>query len=218
MSGLHKNGEEPPLTGVNADLQAADADLAALPDFDRVFRVHAPFVWRALQGLGVREADLEDVCQEVFLVVHRKLGAFQGRSSIRTWIYGIALHAASEYRRRPHLRREEIAAAPPEQSLPAPQHEALELRRAAQRLDAALARLDDDKRAVFVLYEIEELPMSEVAEAVGCPLQTAYSRLHAARRLVEEALSAEERGEAERPRTAAAGVAPSSPRLERSRR
>jgi RNA polymerase sigma-70 factor (ECF subfamily) len=184
---------------VIADPLATNDAFVALPAFDQVFREHAPFVWRALQGLGVREADLEDVCQEVFLVVHRKLARFQGRSSMRTWIYGIGLLAASEYRRRPHLRRE-LAEEPPEQSMPAQQHEELERRRTLARLDAALGRLDEDKRAVFVLYELEELSMSEVAEAVGCPLQTAYSRLHAARKLIEDAFRAGEHDEPERPR------------------
>ncbi len=62
------------------------------------------------------------------------------------------------------------------------------LREARATLDRILDGLDDDKRAVFVLFEIEELPMTEVAMAVGCPLQTAYSRLHAARREVEAAM------------------------------
>jgi RNA polymerase sigma-70 factor (ECF subfamily) len=153
--------------------------------FAQVFTENAPFVWRALRRLGVREADVEDVCQEVFLVVHRQLAGFEARSSIRTWLYGICLRSASSYRRRPHRAREEISAEPPEESIPAPQDDDLERKRALARLDAALDALDDDKRAVFVFYELEQLSMAEIAEAVGCPVQTAYSRLHAARRLVE---------------------------------
>jgi RNA polymerase sigma-70 factor (ECF subfamily) len=157
--------------------------------FEQVFTTNAPFVWRALRRLGVREADVEDVCQEVFLVVHRQLAGFEARSSIRTWLYGICLRAASSYRRRPHRMREEIASTPPEESIPAPQDDDLERKRALARLDAALDELDDDKRAVFVLYELEQLSMAEIAEATGCPVQTAYSRLHAARRLVEASLA-----------------------------
>ena len=157
--------------------------------FEQVFTTHAPFVWRTLRRLGVREADVEDVCQEVFLVVHRQLPGFEARSSIRTWLYGICLRAASSYRRRPHRSREDIASTPPEESIPAPQDDDLERKRALARLDVALDQLDDDKRAVFVLYELEQLSMAEIAEATGCPVQTAYSRLHAARRLVEAALA-----------------------------
>ena len=157
--------------------------------FAQVFTDNAPFVWRALRRLGVREADVEDVCQEVFLVVHRQLAGFEARSSIRTWLYGICLRAASSHRRRPHRTREEISAEPPEESIPAPQDDDLERKRALARLDAALDELDEDKRAVFVLYELEQLSMAEIAEATGCPVQTAYSRLHAARRLVEASLA-----------------------------
>jgi RNA polymerase sigma-70 factor (ECF subfamily) len=160
----------------------------------QIFEENAVYVWRVLRRLGVSEADVEDVCQEVFLVVHRRLDTFDGSSALRTWLYGICMRLASEYRRRPHRRREEVAAAPPEQSIAAPQDEALDRQRALDRLDAALDQLDDDKRAVFVLYEIEQLPMAEIARAAGCPLQTAYSRLHAARAQIEAAMRRQELG------------------------
>jgi RNA polymerase sigma-70 factor (ECF subfamily) len=157
--------------------------------FREIFREHAPFVWRVLRRLGVGEADVEDVAQEVFLVVHRRLAEFEGRSKLRTWIYGIAVRVASDHRRRAHVRRELATDRPPERAGSAPQPKELEQRQARALLDAALARLDEDKRAVFVLFEIEEVAMKEIAEAVGCPLQTAYSRLHAARRELKEALA-----------------------------
>jgi len=168
-------------------MEALPADPSQSVDFSRVFKELGPFVWRALRRLGVREADVEDACQEVFVVVHRKLAGFEGRSSVRTWVYGIAIRVAADHRRRAYVRRERITE-PPEQI--AEPSQSLELEQAEGRamLDAALEVLDDDKRAVFVLYEIEELTMAEVASALGCPLQTAYSRLHAARRIVEEAV------------------------------
>lgn len=160
------------------------------PRFEAAFHEHAPSVWRFVRRLGVREADVEDVCQEVFLVVHRRLPSFEGASSLRTWIFGIASRVASEYRRRPHHRREEIAPeALPETSIDPTQEADLERRRALARLDRALETLDHDKRAVFVLFEIEELPMAEVAAAAGCPLQTAYARLYAARRILQSELA-----------------------------
>lgn len=156
---------------------------------EAIFREHAPYVWRALRRLGVAETDAEDVCQEVFLVVHRRLATFTGECALRTWLYGICIRTASDYRRRPHRLREQPAGDDlPEVRTPAPQEDELERRRSRDRLDAALDTLDEAKRAVFVLYEIEGLLMPEVAEAVGCPLQTAYSRLHAARKLVANVL------------------------------
>jgi RNA polymerase sigma-70 factor (ECF subfamily) len=154
------------------------------PSLREIFDEYAPFLWRTLRHLGIAESDVEDVCQEVFITVHRKLDGFEGRSSLRTWLYGICLRVAWDHRRRAHVRRE-IAVAEPPQRVVEPDQETELLHADTKRLLAALLdRLDEDKRAVFVLYELEELPMKEVAEVVGCPLQTAYSRLHAARSIV----------------------------------
>lgn len=153
--------------------------------FRDIFSEHAPHVWRALRRLGVREADVPDVAQEVFVVVHRKLPEFEGRSTLKTWIYGICVRTASDYRRRAHVRREEPTDRADEGRRSAPQLADLERQEARALLDAALDALDEDKRAVFVLYEIEELDMPHVAEALGCPQKTAYSRLYAARKQVE---------------------------------
>lgn len=172
----------PPPTDVQLSLTPA------APTFAAVFTENAPFVWRALRRLGVREADVPDVCQDVFVVVHRKLPGFEGRSTLRSWIYGICIRTAADHRRRAHVRHEMPTPDPPEGEVAATQTIAVERRQARALLDTALDLLDEDKRAVFVLYEVEELTMSEVAEAVGCPLQTAYSRLHAARRIVKESL------------------------------
>jgi RNA polymerase sigma-70 factor (ECF subfamily) len=153
-----------------------------------VIAAYGPLAGRALRYLGVAEADLEDACQEVFLVVCQRLDDFENRSKIETWLYGICRRVAANHRRSTARRREAPMADPPEVSIPAEQHDALELRDARHRLQHVLEALDEDKRAVFVLYEIERLPMADVAEAVGCPLQTAYTRLHAARDLVMKAL------------------------------
>ena len=150
-------------------------------DVGAVFREHAPFVWRLLRRLGVAERDVPDVTQEVFVVVHKNLAGFEGRSSMRTWVYGICIRAAADYRKRAHVRREVPNGDLPEGAMPALQEHALDLERARRLLDHLLDELDADKRAVYVLFEIEQLPMEEVASAVGCPTQTAYSRYYAAR-------------------------------------
>ena len=152
--------------------------------FGRIFREYAPLVWRALRRLGIGESDVEDLSQEVFMVVHRKLSTFEGRSTLRTWIYGICVRVAADHRKRAHVRRERPTDRVPEERHSAPQIKELEREQARALLDRALETLDPDKRAVFVLYEIEELEMPQVARALGCALQTAYSRLYAARKLV----------------------------------
>ncbi len=159
----------------------------SLPSFREIYREHATFLWRVLRRLGVPEADTEDVLQEVFLVAHRKLASFEHQSSLRTWLYGIAYRSASEYRRRPHVRREVATESPDLGSESAKQPGLLDQHRARQSLDRILAELDEHKRAVFVFYEIEELAMDEVAHIMMCPVQTAYSRLRAARTHVSAA-------------------------------
>jgi RNA polymerase sigma-70 factor (ECF subfamily) len=160
-------------------------------DFDSVFTESSPFVWRVLGRLGVARADLGDVCQEVFLVVYRRLSDYDGRAPVRSWLYGICVRTAADYRRRAHRHHERLFRQPPEQSAPASQHRDIELEQAHARLRQVLDTLDAPKREVFVLYELEELPMSEIARVLGCPLQTAYSRLHAARKVVIEAFRAD---------------------------
>lgn len=159
------------------------------PSFREIFDAHAPHVFRALRRLGVRDADTADGCQEVFVVVHRRLPDFDGTSSVRTWIYGIALRVAAQYRKRAYRRREELAEDVPETAVLPEQDGNVGHAELLARLEATLDKLDDDKRAVFILYELEELTMSEVAEIIGCPLQTAYSRLHAARAIVRKAFT-----------------------------
>ena len=119
------------------------------------------------------------------MVVHRKLHAFEGRSSVRTWLYGIAVRVASAERRAARSRPPPAPSSGPELVDARTPYETTVQAEALARLDRALDSLDDDKRAAFVLYEVEELTMAEVAEALSCPLQTAYSRHAAAKDLVE---------------------------------
>ena len=165
---------------------AADSSVPALaqvaPSPGDLFREHAPFVFRVLRRLGVAEADIDDVCQDVFIAVHKGLARFEGRSSARTWIYAIAVRRAANHARRAFRRYERVTEAPPDSGSEFDPGEAMDQRRARALLDSMLEALGDDQRQVFVLYELEELSMREVAEIVGCPLQTAYGRLRAARR------------------------------------
>ena len=158
------------------------------PAFPELFVDHAGYVERVLRSLGVCEADLPDLRQEVFLVVNRRLDSFEGRSTLRTWLYGICLRVASGHRRRLRRRREHLAAAPPDRGDEPAQHDALLLQQTAELIESALARLPEGQRRAFVLYELEQRPMDEVARKLGCPLKTGFTRLYAARRRVNSAL------------------------------
>lgn len=157
-------------------------------DVATVFREHGPNVHRLLRRLGVPAADVDDAFQEVFVIVHRKLGELEKQSSVRAWVYGICIRVSAKYRRLRNAAREvppEEAAEPIDPTTPI---ENITAKQAREVLGTILDQLDPDKRTVFVLYELEERPMAEVAQMVGCPLQTAYWRLRTAREEVAEAV------------------------------
>jgi RNA polymerase sigma-70 factor (ECF subfamily) len=162
-------------------------------DFESVYAQHAGFVWRVLLGMGVSAAVVEDAVQDVFVVVHKRLSEFDGRHSIRTWLFAIAYRVACDYRRQ--LRRaqsqlpleHEIRDAAPTPAESAEQAEALRV------VGELLDQLDDDKRIVVVLTEIEGMTAPEIAEATGTELNTVYTRLRRARLQLNQAMAARQR-------------------------
>jgi RNA polymerase sigma-70 factor (ECF subfamily) len=165
-------------------------DLPAMttPAFAEIFARHARFVAQSLRRMGVADADLDDVCQEAFLVVHRRLGSFEGRSSLRTWIRGVAIRVAADYRKSARVRARAGVESTDELESPWDDHGRTEARQILQR---AFSALDANKRAVLVLHEIEGFSVPEVALLVGCPVPTAYTRLRAGRLILARTLSDE---------------------------
>lgn len=159
-------------------------DSSEKPTVREVFLREGAFVLRAVRRMGVPDAEVEDVAQEVFLVLHRRMAEYDGVHSMRSWLFGIARRVVADYRRLARVRRERASPAVLTVSTPPEQAAAVERKHARRILDEALESLTDDQREVFVLYELEGMSMREVAELVGCPLQTGYSRLHAARAVV----------------------------------
>jgi RNA polymerase sigma-70 factor (ECF subfamily) len=170
-------------------------------DLRAAFREHHDFVWRSLAHLGVVAEWVDDAVQDVFVIAHRRREAFDGRAPVRHWLYGIARNVALKYRER-HARtvaRETALAQRPEADEAARTSSEAELRRveAADFVEAFLATLDPDQRAVFVLADIEGHSAVEIAAMVGSNINTIYSRLRLARRRFEQALAVrrdEERG------------------------
>jgi len=158
----------------------AHAELFAL-----VYRDCVGTVFRALRRLGIAEAELEDVVQEVFVVVHAKLPQYDAsRCTTKTWVYGITRRVAANRRRRAmRIAKTEAQAPPP---APAVSPERLAGQSQASRLVARfLERLPEAQRSVFELMEIEGLPAQDVAELVGTNRNTVYSRLRRAREAFE---------------------------------
>jgi RNA polymerase sigma-70 factor (ECF subfamily) len=158
-------------------------------DLHAVYAAHAQYVWMTLQRLGVHRSDLEDLCQEVFVVVHRRLASYDPNARMSAWLFGICLRVVAAYRRRAFRRHEQptdFDQNPPGASTAAdPERAALDRHRRAQ-LVAVLDKMDLERRAVFVMFEIDGLGCAEIAELIGVPVGTVYSRLHAARKEFEK--------------------------------
>jgi RNA polymerase sigma-70 factor (ECF subfamily) len=142
------------------------------------------FVAAFLRRLGAPSAEVDDLVQEVFLVVHRQGGYTPGAGQPRTWLGAIALRVASHGRRTRGRRREDsndalLEAKASEARDPS---ETLEIRKSIARVQQALDTLDLEHRAAFVLYEIECETCDAIALSFGVPVGTIYSRLHFARR------------------------------------
>jgi RNA polymerase sigma-70 factor (ECF subfamily) len=150
------------------------------PAFEHVYREHVRFVWRTVRRLGVRDTDVEDVCQRVFEIVHRQLPEFRGDARITTWLFGIVRRVVSDHRRSAYERRRELHDEVEIESAAGQEHVVAE-RQARALLDRLLDELDEDKRVAFVLCDLDGMAVKEVAELVDAPVQTIYSRLHAAR-------------------------------------
>jgi RNA polymerase sigma-70 factor (ECF subfamily) len=159
-------------------------------EFAQLFTAQASYVGHSLRRLGVRDADLEDVTHEVFLVVHRIWPTYDASRPLRPWLFGVAFRVASDYRRLAYVVREratdsaEIAA--PAVRTADPERE-LQRHQTRTQILAALEAIAIDRRAVFILHEIDETPIPEVAAALAIPLNTAYSRLRTARVEFKEA-------------------------------
>ncbi len=156
----------------------------APPDaLSQIYREHAPFVWRSLRRLGVSEDALEDALQDVFLVAARRLETFEGRSSMKTWLFGIAMRVQRS-RSRSRARHDRKLGALAREAGPAPD-DAYGRQDAQRVLTRMLQQLDEDKRAVFVLVELEGEAVVDVARALDANSNTIYTRLRAARKALQ---------------------------------
>lgn len=187
MSGLVERALE---TGVLPGAAAAVSGPSA------VHAAHADLVWATLQRFGVPPEDLEDAFQDVFIVVQQRLGDFDGGARLSTWLFEICRRVASTHRRRAKKLRERTGETLAEDVVDAtsgPERLAEESQ-AREQLARVLDAMDPDRRAFFVMFEIEEMPCDEIASLAGIPVGTVYSRLHAARKEFARILEEERRG------------------------
>lgn len=159
---------------LRVDAAPTDAEVAA---FGRLYAEGCARVWRLLGRLGVAPEHLEDVAHDVFVTAWRRRECFEGRSALTTWLLGIAVRVASDYRRGRRVLEELPEALPAGGDLVAE----LERRDARRRLAVLLERLVPERRTVLVLVDVEGCSVPEVAESLGLNVNTAYTRLRAAR-------------------------------------
>jgi len=160
--------------------------------FQAVYRQYFDFVWSSARRFGVAPDAMDDLVQEVFIVIHAKLEGLERPEALRSWIYGVVRRTASNYRRA--LRTQAAAGiltgayGEAESHEPSP-FEHLKTNADLELLASLLNELDEPKREVFALVELDELTVPEAAEVLEIPLNTAYSRLRAARQAFEAAVA-----------------------------
>ena len=170
----------PPQSGTVAIAEGATRDA----EFKAIYDSHFRLVWRALNRLGVREPDLMDLTQKVFLTAYLKLPQFEGRSQLSTWLWGICRRVASGYRRSGAVRNE-VATDPASLEISAEQQGAVtgEQDSTREMVDGILSKLSEPQRVVFTLFEVDELDGREIATLLNISIGTVRSRLRYARKL-----------------------------------
>ena len=170
--------------------------VATTPPFASVYERYFDFVWASVRRLGVDPADVDDVVQEVFVVIHARLHTVEQPDSLRSWVYGVVRRTVSGFRRSQRSDgTSDAAQAELERSREIAQATPLTLTEQQSQVNllwALLAELDEPKREVFILAEVEEMTVPELAAALEIPVNTAYSRLRAARQAFEAALARHE--------------------------
>jgi RNA polymerase sigma-70 factor (ECF subfamily) len=154
-----------------------------------IFDAHTDFVWRVLARAGVRESDLQDATQEVFIIVADKLPQYDAGTKATTWLYAIAIRVGANYRRKVQRKREDLVEESVERVATGEDHDPEQgVVRAQARMQLArlLERLAPEQRIVFEMFELDEMTCQAIADALGIPLGTTYTRLRAARAALTE--------------------------------
>lgn len=177
----------------DAAMTGARETVRDVPSFEQVYREHFAFVFRNARRLGIPSAQVDDVVQDVFLVVHRRLPEYEPRAPMRAWLYRILFLVAVDARRRARRAEDGVEDGAIIEGLAAPSHTEPD-RRAEQAdarrvLEGILSKMPEERRMTFVLAELEQLSAPEIAEAMGENVNTVYSRLRLARRDFEAAVA-----------------------------
>jgi RNA polymerase sigma-70 factor, ECF subfamily len=190
-TALNSDSGSPPRSGV----RTADSSFVSreVSPFESIYNQYFDFVWSSVRRLGVTAAATDDVVQEVFIVIHSRLHTLEQPQALRSWIYGIVRRTVSGHHRSRRVKEASgfaLAAEPNAQPpLPPTPLDLVEQNDKVKLLFSLLEELDEPKREVFMMAELDELAVPEIAEILEIPLNTAYSRLRAARQAFEDALA-----------------------------
>ena len=174
---------------MEASTSLAVADAPAI-DIDALYAEHAAFIGRVLVRLVGDGAHVDDLIQETFIIAFRKRDSFDGRSTPRTWLYGIASRLAMRHRRGAGrwLRALGALIAEPMADVSTRPDTEIDRQRAAKAVHETLDRLPFKQREVFALYELEELEGTEIAAMLEIPINTVWTRLHHGRKKFEDVM------------------------------
>lgn len=182
------DGQVESVLGTQAGLHAVSDPPATSPDFQGLFVAHYGFVCRALRSMAVDAASVEDLAQDVFIVLHRRLDDYDPQRDVRSWLWGIARRVASTHARSATRAERRLRALPDPTPADAPD-ERVEMQQRADMVTEFLESLSEDQREVFMLMELESMSAPEVAQTLGLKLNTVYSRLRAARERFKRAVA-----------------------------
>ncbi|MCH9682563.1 MAG: sigma-70 family RNA polymerase sigma factor [Deltaproteobacteria bacterium] len=189
MTDRGGGGQVGAVLGPQPDFTVITGEAARRVDFDTLFEAHYGFVCRALRSMQVDAASVEDLAQDVFIVLHRRLADYDANREIRSWLWGIARRVASTHARSAQRAQRRLHAVRAEPRTTTAPDEQLELQRRATVVDQFLEALPQAHREVFVLIEIESMSAPQAAEALGIKLNTVYSRLRVARQRFQRAVA-----------------------------
>jgi RNA polymerase sigma-70 factor, ECF subfamily len=157
------------------------------------FQRELDYVHRSLRRLGASPSEVEDLAHDLFLALHRTWAEYDPHRPLRPYLFGYAFRIVAAHKRK---RRREVALGLGEVDDPGPgPEEELQSKQARAVVLAALDRIPLPRRAVLVMHDLDDVPVTEVASVLAIPLFTVYSRLRKARRELEATIRRRLRGE-----------------------
>lgn len=189
VRGVREAASELPARQVRDSSREAAKELDRELNIDELYLDQADFVWRSLQRLGAPQSDLEDLLQDVFVAVQRRRYSYDHSCRITTWLFGFCLRVVKRHRRRGWLRRVRIGSAVPEPVEESTPEQVCQRREARRLADELLDTMKPERRAVFVMFELEGMSTAAIADLMSIPMGTVHSRLRLAREDFRRALA-----------------------------